>query len=82
MKPSEIVYQLRELQDVWRKNNFHLNEGQQVTYDKLLQLRRERVRFFYDNNLVFKGSKAAWDKEQAEEAAQVAASQVEDTEEY
>ena len=82
MKPSEIVYQLRELQDVWRKNNFNLNEGQQVTYDKLLQLRRERVRFFYDNNLVFKGSKAAFDKEQAEEAAQVAASQVEDTEEY
>ena len=81
-KPSEIIYQLRELQDVWRKNNFHLNEGQQVTYDKLLQLRRERVRFFYDNNLVFKGSKAAFDKEQAEEAAQVAASQVEDTEEY
>jgi hypothetical protein len=81
MKPSEIVYQLRELQDVWRKNNFHLNEGQQVTYDKLLQLRRERVRFFYDNNLVFKGSKAAWDKEQAEEAAQVAASQAEQTEE-
>ena len=82
MKPSEIVYQLRELQDVWRKNNFNLNEGQQVTYDKLLQLRRERVRFFYANNLVFKGSKAVFDKEQAEEAAQVAASQVEDTEEY
>jgi hypothetical protein len=81
MKPSEIVYQLRELQDVWRKNNFQLNEGQQVTYDKLLQLRRERVRFFYDNNLVFKGSKAAWDKEQAEEAAQLAASQVEQPEE-
>jgi hypothetical protein len=81
MKPSEIVYQLRELQDVWRKNNFQLNEGQQVTYDKLLQLRHERVRFFYDNNLVFKGSKAAWDKEQAEEAAQLAASQVEQPEE-
>ena len=82
MKPSEIIYQLRELQDVWRKNNFQLNEGQQVTYDKLLQLRRERVRFFYNNNLVFKGSKAAFDKELAEEAAKVAASQVEDTEEY
>jgi len=81
MKPAEIVYQLRELQDIWRSNNFHLNEGQQVTYDKLLQLRRERVRFFYTNDLVFKGSKAAWDKEQAEEAAQVAASQVEQTEE-
>ena len=78
MKPSEIVYQLRELQDVWRKNNFHLNEGQQVTYDRLIQLRRQRVQYFYANNLVFKGSKAAFDKEQAEEAAsqaQVAASE-------
>ena len=81
MKPSEIIYQLRELQDTWRKNNFQLNEGQQVTYDKLLQLRRERVRFFYDNDLVFKGSKAAFDKEQAEEAAQLAASQAEQPEE-
>lgn len=81
MKPSEIVYQLRELQDVWRKNNFHLNDGQQVTYDKLLQLRRERVQFFYTNNLVFKGSKAAFDKEVAEEAAKVAASQAEQPEE-
>jgi hypothetical protein len=52
-----------------------------VTYDKLLQLRRERVRSFYKEDRVFKGSKAAWDKEQAEEAAQVAASQVEQTEE-
>jgi hypothetical protein len=84
MKPSEIVYQLRELQDTWRRNNFNLNEGQQVTYDKLLQLRRERVRFFYDNNLVFKGSKAAWDKEQAEEAAEASkvAAEVEASEEY
>jgi hypothetical protein len=80
-KPAQTLYDLRELQDTWRRNNFNLNEGQQVTYDKLLQLRRERVRFFYDNNLVFKGSKAAWDKEQAEEAAQVAASQAEQTEE-
>jgi hypothetical protein len=80
MKPSEIVYQLRELQDVWRKNNFQLNEGQQVTYDKLLQLRRERVQYFYANNLVFKGSKAAFDKEQAEEAASQA--QVAVSEEY
>jgi hypothetical protein len=72
MKPSEIVYQLRELQDVWRKNNFNLNEGQQVTYDKLLQLRRQRVSYFYANGLVFKGSRAAYDKELAEEAAEAA----------
>jgi len=75
MKPAEIVYQLRELQSIWRSNNFHLNEGQQVTYDKLLQLRRQRVQQFYKEGRVFVGSKAAYDKELAEEAAQVAASQ-------
>jgi hypothetical protein len=75
MKSAQILYDLRELQDIWRKNNFNLNEGQQVTYDKLLQLRRERVRSFYKEDRVFKGSKAAWDKEVAEEAAQLAASQ-------
>ena len=84
MKPSEIVYQLRELQDVWRKNNFNLNEGQQVTYDKLLQLRRQRVSYFYANGLVFKGSRAAYDKELAEEAAEAAkvAAEVAASEEY
>jgi hypothetical protein len=77
MKPSEIVYQLRELNINWRKQNFQYTKEQQVTYDRLIQLRRERVQYFYANDLVFKGSKAAFDKEQAEEAAQLAASQVE-----
>lgn len=84
MKPSEIVYQLRELQDTWRRNNFNLNDGQQVTYDKLLQLRRQRVSYFYANGLVFKGSRAAYDKELAEEAAEASkvAAEVEASEEY
>lgn len=58
MKPTEVIYQMRDLQKVWRDNNFNLSEGQQVTYDRLLQLRRERVRFMYDNNMVSKGSKS------------------------
>jgi len=77
MKNAEIVYQLRELNINWRKQNFQYTKEQQVTYDRLIQLRRERVQYFYANDLVFKGSKAAFDKEQAEEAAQLAASQVE-----
>lgn len=82
MKPAEIVYQLRDLNINWRKQNFQYTKEQQVTYDRLIQLRRQRVQYFYANNLVFKGSKAAYDKELAEEAAQVAASQVAETEEY
>ena len=58
MKPSEVLYQMRELQQIWRDNNFHLTEGQQVTYDRLLQLRRDRVGFMYANNMVSKGSKS------------------------
>jgi len=77
MKPSAILYDLRELNTIWRKQNFQYTKEQQVTYDRLIQLRRERVQYFYANDLVFKGSKAAFDKEQAEEAAQLAASQVE-----
>ena len=79
MKPAEIVYQLRELNINWRKQNFQYTKEQQVTYDRLVQL---RVRQFYKQGRVFVGSKAAFDKEQAEEAAQVAASQVAETEEY
>ena len=70
MKPSAILYDLRELNTIWRKQSFQYTKEQQVTYDRLIQLRRERVQYFYANDLVFKGSKAAFDKEQAEEAAQ------------
>tara|TARA_R110000868_G_scaffold94906_1_gene261361 strand:- start:2213 stop:2431 length:219 start_codon:yes stop_codon:yes gene_type:complete len=62
MKPVQILRDLRELQEIWRKNNFQYTKEQRALYDKLTQLRYQRVRFFYDNNLVFKGSKAAADK--------------------
>ena len=52
MKPSAILYDLRELNTIWRKQNFQFSTEQQVTYDRLIQLRRERVQYFYDNNLV------------------------------
>ena len=63
MKPSEVIYQLRDLQKVWRDNNFHLNEGQQVTYDRLLQLRRERVQELYKEGRVSKGGLRQKDEE-------------------
>jgi hypothetical protein len=72
MKPSEIIYQLRELNVAWRKQNFQYTKEQSSLYDRLVQLRRERVQYFYANNLVFKGSRAAYDKELAEEAAEAA----------
>jgi hypothetical protein len=43
MKSHEIMRDLRELQEIWRKQDFIFTEGQQKTYDNLLKLRRERV---------------------------------------
>jgi len=84
MKPAEIIYQLRELNVAWRKQNFQYTKEQQALYDRLAQLRRERVSYFYANNLVFKGSRAAFDKELAEEAAEAAkvSAEVAASEEY
>lgn len=67
MKPSEIVIQLQELQKEWRDNDFILSEGQQVTYNRLLQLRRQRVTQLYKENRVCKVSKSAMDKLKEEE---------------
>ena len=67
MKPSEILIQLQELQKEWRKNDFNLSEGQQVTYNRLLELRRERVTQLYTENRVCKVSKTAMDKLKEEE---------------
>jgi hypothetical protein len=67
MKPSEILIQLQELQKEWRVNDFNLSEGQQVTYNRLLELRRERVTQLYKENRVCKISKTAMDKLKEEE---------------
>lgn len=67
MKPSEILIQLQELQKEWRDNDFNLSEGQQVTYNRLLELRRERVTQLYKENRVCKVSKSAMDKLKEEE---------------
>jgi len=77
MKPAEIVYQLRELNIDWRKQSFQYTKEQQALYDRLVHLRRERVKYFYKEDRVFKGSRAAYDKEldAAAEAAQLASSE-------
>jgi hypothetical protein len=67
MKPSEILIQLQELQKEWRVNDFNLSEGQQVTYNRLLELRRERVTQLHKENRVCKISKTAMDKLKEEE---------------
>ena len=57
MKPAEIMYEMREIQSTWRQQNFFLSDAQKQRYADLLKMRRERVQFFYDNDMVQKGPK-------------------------
>ena len=59
---SNILHHLRDLQIKWRQQDMTFSKQQREEYDILLQARRERVRGFYAEDRVFKGSKAAFDK--------------------
>jgi len=66
---SNILHHLRELQVAWRRQDFVFTGKQQEEYDILVAARRQRVRGFYEEGRVFKGSKAAFDKENADALA-------------
>ena len=55
MKPAAVLKELRELKEAWRKQGFSYTREQQAEYDRLRQLRYERVAYFYENGLVSKG---------------------------
>ena len=55
MKPSEVLKQLKELKETWSKQSFRFTKEQQAEYNRLMELRRERVKYMYDNNMVWKG---------------------------
>jgi len=57
LRPPEVIKQLNELRESWKKQSFTYTKEQQAQYDKLIQLRRERVKYFHDNDLVSKGTK-------------------------
>jgi hypothetical protein len=52
-----VLPHIQELKDTWRKQDFTFTKEQQEQYDLLIAARRERVKYFYDNGLVSKGSK-------------------------
>jgi len=54
MHSSRLIKDLNELREVWRKNDFQFTSEQQAEFDRLKELRRERVKYFHDNDLVFK----------------------------
>tara|TARA_X000000368_G_scaffold178408_1_gene140762 strand:+ start:654 stop:845 length:192 start_codon:yes stop_codon:yes gene_type:complete len=55
MKPSLLLKEINELRESWRKQNFLYTPEQQKEFNRLKELRRKRVKYFYDNDLVFKG---------------------------
>jgi len=55
MKPSELFKQLKSLREQWREQSFAYTPEQQKEYDRLIKLRRERVKSFYANDRVSKG---------------------------
>ena len=55
MRPAEVLKQMKELREAWRKQGFSYTREQQAEYDKLLQLRRERVTMFIKTGRVSKG---------------------------
>ena len=56
MRPSQVLKRLNELRKVYQEQTFKFTSEQQKEYNNLKEVRRERVKYFYDNDLVFKGS--------------------------
>ena len=56
MRPSQVLKRLNELRKVYQEQTFKFTSEQQKEYDNLKEVRRERVKYFYDNYLVWKGS--------------------------
>ena len=56
MRPSHVLKRLNELRQTYRDQTFKFTSEQKKEYDNLKQFRTERVKYFYDNDLVFKGS--------------------------
>ncbi len=57
-----VLPHLRELETTWRLQEFKYTKQQQEEYEILIATRRERVAYFYENDLVSVGSKASQDK--------------------
>ncbi len=51
-----VLPHLRVLEATWRRQEFKYTKQQQEEYDLLIATRRERVAFFYENDLVSVGS--------------------------
>jgi hypothetical protein len=58
-----VLSHIRDLKDAWRRQDFTFTKQQQEEYDLLIATRRERVKQFYAEGRVFKGSYKAKEEE-------------------
>ena len=65
MTPAQVLKELKELKEEYKKQNLKYTHEQQVKYARLIQLRRSRGKYFHDNDLVFKGAAKKLDKPKA-----------------
>jgi hypothetical protein len=56
-----VLPHLNELKDTWRRQDFNFTKQQKEEYELLIAARRERVKYFYAEGRVFKGSYKAKD---------------------
>ena len=50
-----VLAYINELKDAWRKQNFKFTKEQFEQYEILKQARKERVDYFYENDMVWSG---------------------------
>ena len=55
LKPAQVLKELAEMRKTYKDQGFSYNQEQQEQYDKLRQLRYERVSYFMENGIVSKG---------------------------
>ncbi len=55
MTPKEVLIQLADLREAYRKQSFSYTKDQKIQFEKLRKLRYERVKYMNDNGLVYRG---------------------------
>ena len=53
---GEVLREMQDIKDEWRRNDFIYHEGQQERYELLLQVRRIRVAQFFADGRVHDGT--------------------------
>ena len=56
MNSTEVLHQLKDLKEAWKKQNFVYSSTQQTKYNNLVEKRRDNIKFYYKNNLVYKAT--------------------------